>query len=553
MKEINQFARKVAAIDNKMLESCPNKDKIWATQIGYALMLTFIVLFGITFYSMTIMHGGDILFDAETKSIKFDTQVIGVGEYVLYGVIAMIVALVVVLFDRAFYQSDWFMQAPYGVELGILKRVGFFLGKLLKVSIRIALSLFLAYTFSSFLELKVYESELLTSMQKKHFLENKELYADMDSFAQKLDDKERGLQEGGRKLLDKIQKLDSGVIVWSDDRTTTMFEKRKKELQKNHQQKLSSLSQEYISRKQIIKQEVTPYKLALQKKKKEYNELELKYQAEVGGLKEIEIGGKVIKASGIPTEGRRARIYKKRMQQLEGEIKSLRSKISNYDKAFSQLGKELTDKKEAMVMQLNQAKEQINIKLTEYQKKAQKGLLENAETIKEKLTVQLHRVQKQLEDIGQNKQHYIEEHYKEVIHSPEFIPFRDGPMSRLIAMEEMKKKPDLGKEIAYSSWFVKGILIFLEIAPILAKMLFGPPTVYATALQMQTKRATQRIVEEDGMSIDEIDELIVLEKKKRELIKERQDTMMKDLFHGRHQYNLKEMMKEEVQKEETLS
>jgi 16S rRNA A1518/A1519 N6-dimethyltransferase RsmA/KsgA/DIM1 with predicted DNA glycosylase/AP lyase activity len=101
--------------------------------------------------------------------------------------------------------------------------------------------------------------------------------------------------------------------------------------------------------------------------------------------------------------------------------------------------------------------------------------------------------------------------------SPAFVPFRDGPISRLMAMEKLKQEPGIGKEIAYFSIMIKALLVFFEIAPILSKLFFGPPTVYAAALQMQTKRATEQILENDGLSKSEIEEQIAHERKKMEL------------------------------------
>ncbi|QOR61225.1 DUF4407 domain-containing protein [Sulfurovum sp. ST-21] len=554
MKMINKIARDIAAIDNIMLNECPQKDKIWATQIGYALILTFVVLWGITFYSITIMNGGDVFFDAETKSVRFDSNIIETGEYVLYGVVSAIVALVVVLFDRAFYQSDWFMQMPYGAQISLWKKTGFWAGNILKITVRISISLFLAYTFSSFLELKFYESELLASMQKKHLKENKKAYDDMKTYAQKLEEEEDVLKQAEEKLIEKIKTLDSGVVVWSDDSVVRSLEEKKKSVEKEYEKMFAALDTEYHAKMKVVKEARNPLQQKLNAMQQEYDAVELKYQAEVGGLKEIEVGGKIIRASGIPTEGRRAKVYKKRMHQLKGKMRELSALLHNYDVKIQLLVEESAKNKEDLQVQNEHALAAIDAQLKEYKQKVQKGMQANAKTIMKRFEAQLKRVQKRLEDIAKNKQQYIEAHYKEIIHSPEFIPFRDGPMSRLIAMDEMKQDPKTGKEVGYFSWVVKGILIFLEIAPILAKMIFGPPTVYAAALQMQTKRATQRILENDGLSRDEIDELIAVEKKKMELEEakkvleqirqERMSEERKTVFSQSQTKNYEEILKE---------
>lgn len=513
--KLNRFARRIAAMDEKILESCPPKDTIWATQIGYALMVTFVVIWGIAFYSMTIFHGAGVELDVENLSLAFNTSVIGYGEYVMYATVAAVIALLVFFTDRAFYQSDWFMHMPYGVEVPFWKRVWSWAGNTKNIGFRLLLSLFLAYGFSSFLELKFYESELLTFMQKKHFQENRQYYDDMHAFAGKLDDEMKRLSDKREMLKQKITAVESGVA--GDDAVLKRYKKQLHQVEIAHQKAISDLESSYAAKRKKLEDIRRPIAKQMEQIQQSYDALELKYQAEVGGLKEIELNGKVIRASGIPTEGRRAKFYKKRMQQLKRDMQHIAGKLNKLDVKQQSLLEAETEKKRTLERRYAQKREQIAHEIVAYKKASQARLQDNAKTIRSDLQKELDRITKRLEDIETNKHQYVLQHYREVMRSPAFVPFRDGPISRLMAMEKLKQEPGIGKEIAYFSIMIKALLVFFEIAPILSKLFFGPPTVYAAALQMQTKRATKQILENDGLSRSEIEEQIALEKKKMEL------------------------------------
>jgi len=206
-----------------------------------------------------------------------------------------------------------------------------------------------------------------------------------------------------------------------------------------------------------------------------------------------------------------------RWQQLQREMKHIAAKLQKIDAKQQSLLQEEVEKKRILERKYAQERQQAVQEITAYKKALRTRLKTNAKQMRSDLQKELKRITARLEDIRTNKQQYILQHYREVMRSPAFVPFRDGPISRLMAMERLKQEPGIGKEIAYFSIMIKALLVFFEIAPILSKMFFGPPTVYATALQMQTKRVTEQILEDDGLSGSEIEDQIALEKRKMEL------------------------------------
>jgi len=57
----------------------------------------------------------------------------------------------------------------------------------------------------------------------------------------------------------------------------------------------------------------------------------------------------------------------------------------------------------------------------------------------------------------------------------------------MTAYQELKNDPKDGATITLFSWMTKFLVIFLEIVPVVAKMFFSPPSVYAAKIQAQVE------------------------------------------------------------------
>ena len=60
---------------------------------------------------------------------------------------------------------------------------------------------------------------------------------------------------------------------------------------------------------------------------------------------------------------------------------------------------------------------------------------------------------------------------------------KNDPLSRMTAYQELKSDAKDGETIVLFSWMTKLFVIFLEVVPVLAKMFFAPPSVYAARVQ----------------------------------------------------------------------
>ncbi len=544
MKQIRKIARGVAAIDENLLDECPASDKIWANHIGYTLSLTFVVLFGIVFYSMTYIDGAHVIFDAQSNSIKLDSHPFSYLDYLRYALIALIIALIIFLFDRAFYQSDWFLHATYGTESTILEKSKSIISKFLRISVRLVISLALAYALSIFLELKFYESELLTAMQKKHHQENIEHYDALKTYAKTLDAEESELKQEEARLVKQIQNMNNGIFSWSDDAIFQQLIKSHRILQSGLENNISSLNHRREQKLKNLEQEQDFLEDTLENHENKYNQFVFIHDEELDGNKvKINIEGETFETSGHEGNGTNTKLFSLKINEIHRKVKSIKkdlNKVNNKIKTINnEFDNDIATLKQSVLDDLSEFKKEKN----DYKSKKKKNLDENKETIKRRLEATLDRIQIRLKYLQNNKNYDIKQHYQEVMQSPEFIPFRDGMMSRLITFKELSKDPIYGEEITFFSWIVKGFLIFLEIIPVISKMLFGPPTVYATKLQMRTKRITENLIINQGETLQDMQEQIDIEDKKRELIEARWQTRLKASFHHISDDDLNDMMK----------
>src|SRR3954452_20564549 len=84
----------IAGVDRATLSTCPMTDKLWVVHLGFSLLLSFVVVFAISFHAT-----GYVITDPSLRTVA-----------------ALVVALTVFLFDRALYQSDWFYQGAFAAD-----------------------------------------------------------------------------------------------------------------------------------------------------------------------------------------------------------------------------------------------------------------------------------------------------------------------------------------------------------------------------------------------------------------------------------------------------
>jgi len=547
MNKIQKLARKIAAVDESLLENCPQADRNWANHIGYALALTFIVVFGLVFYSLLTIDGAKVVYDVQTNAIKMDSSSHEMWNYLVFAGVAGVIALIIFLFDRAFYQSDWFSHHPYGQKMSMWKKIKTFFSKISRMSVRIGISLILAYALSTFAELKFYESELLTSMQKQHLEENKDIYTRLKADIQSLEDEIPEKKQEEMKLLKKLQNIENGVVSIADEPVMQRLEASIAKIDVEQEKTLQRVSKEYHKDIDQIQEILNPLDVELKKLTEEYNEEETYYHAEVNGIKEITVAGKVIKASGRASEGKRAKMHKASMKQIQREIAKVESQRDLLLERMQKREKEYNQSKTKIEKRFKEKVAKLESQKRDYYKQMVQTLRSSANDMKIKYGMQLKRVQDRLNELMLHKDEMIQKMYQKMMQSPEFISFRDGPMSRIMALKRLENDPQYGEDVALVSWVVRGFIIFLEAIPILSKMWFGPQTLYATLLQMRLKRMTQEAIDNEGITFSDIEKSIEYEKKKQELHDAKLQTWHKEVFNEEYKQNINQEMHRAMQ------
>jgi hypothetical protein len=85
----------------------------------------------------------------------------------------------------------------------------------------------------------------------------------------------------------------------------------------------------------------------------------------------------------------------------------------------------------------------------------------------------------------------VAEFRSQALAASDFQKLKDDPLSRTTAYQELKSDPKDGATITLFSSMTKFLVIFLEIVPVVAKMFFSPPSVYAARIQATVFRGRE--------------------------------------------------------------
>lgn len=515
---LNRWIRRVAGIDEGMMKDVPRYDRVWATHIGYMLILTFIILFGIVYMSIGYFGASKIVFDASTNTLLLHANDKTTMDTITSIVIALVIASMIFMFDRAIYQSDWFAQVPYKIEMKNGERVIIFLNKFWRVLVRLSISLGLAFALSTFVELYIYESQLLDTMQKEHLKENKIAYNDIKQFSihQEIELK---------ATLENIHNIETSIEAYQNGRIPNKDKQVSQEIQKKE---ISLLDDTFQKKEQNIKREEEKELMPLQNKLKKlieerekeqeiYNQKEIQMMSEDAGVKSSKLYGIDMTGTGKTGCGKICKIHKKFMEQSEKKVTAIQKEInilesdiflleSKYYKILGDLENTYKSQKQESIQ--NYKNKQIEVKELQ---------LKNLQKNQDKLMLKLQEEKINYQYLKVNKEKLLAEYTQKVTNSPSFIRFRDGPVTRLMALDKLYEDKNHGDKMYEFSIIIKIFLMFLEILPVLVKVLFSPPSVYAVILQQQVMQGARRAYEGNMESLDDIERQIEREERQKVL------------------------------------
>jgi len=534
----NRWIRRVAAIDEGLMRDVPRYDRIWATHIGYMLLLTFVILFGIVYMSIGYFGASQIVFDASNNTLLLTSNSKSNADTIISIVIALVIASMIFMFDRAIYQSDWFAQAPYRIEMSKRERIGLFLGKLWRVAVRLAISLGLAFALSTFVELYIYESQLLDTMQKNHLQENKRIYDAIKQFS--VDQKEE-IEQTEKE----IKELDETLQEYQNGRVPTQESKESQEQQNQQIATLqSALNSNQESINHTLQQALVPLEKQLQKlidkrdrEQAIYDKKEIEMMGEDAGVANGKISGVTISGTGKIGCGKICKIHKKAMAQSKKKIALIQKDISIVQSDIFLLKSKyrtmLLDAEDSYKAQKTQAVKSYQ----EDQALKRATELKNAQKNQEKIKTKLDEQQAKLHNLQTNQKRLLSEYTQRVTSSPAFIRFRDGPVTRLLALDDLYADSTHGDKMFEFSIIIKIFLMFLEVVPVLVKVLFSPPSVYAVMLQQQADQGVKRAYDGDAETLEEIERQMELEERRRELYELRNKRVFEESVSREYKHN----------------
>lgn len=478
---MERFFFLVAGVDREAMKECPPTDRILARQLGVMLSLTFVIIATITFYSLTYISRASVEYDVATNSFQGQGDSFGWYGYLIAGLVAVVVASVVTLFDRMIYQSDWFYQLPLAdvKRLGQSARARFLWSKTWRVIVRLTISIAVAYALSTFLELKVFESQIVKRVQDLYLTRNEPVFADIRGYAESL----RTRVEDERARLDSLRK-EAGDLRNEEIQRDASLDSRLNAIR----QELSNLEasppsgDEELRRRQA--DEVRPIAAESGAIRAELGSLETdiadfrdRRNAEASGVNPENLDG----ISGKGGCGRRCEYWQAKLDaavarrtELLARLAQLEAARQSINERYAQLVAEAVSAVQERVRKLTTERDAI---FAEAQKKASRLEAEH--------DAQVARADTQIATAEANLRRFesgyfgdLDNYTKRREGAPDYVPFSDGPLDRLTALLDLKKEAVYGPTISWFSWWLKGFVIFLEVIPVVSKMFFSPPSVY---------------------------------------------------------------------------
>ena len=424
----------IAAADQHVLAECPRADQVFIQHLGISLIGAFVFVFAITAISI---------------QIAFSNLADSILGTLLGFALAFLIAAMVFLVDRLFIQSDWDWQASKqkrelarwkqrntrndapSVKLPELRwgrRAGRFVARIIVVSFRILLSVAIGLTIASFLELVIYKSEITSLIQQRDYGQNRSIYSKISQYADQLDQEiDRARRERNRLATLRAQAEDEVSKV-----------------------ALATPLQRHITPTVDIDHQIA----ALQKKIAAENANATHY-AEVM-MAELH-GTKVFPGnSGVPGAGARY----KAAEALKGVSETA---LANYQAQVLVLE---ADKNR--LLGRGEAEYENALKHTSDQRNAlHQHLAEISATFTQ--------AQDRLSKLESTRQPSIDKFVNDLKMKPEFVAIDFGIANQFQALRALYAKSGSTFEMI----MIKFLIVMIEMTPVLQKVFFSPPTLYA--------------------------------------------------------------------------
>ena len=416
---------KIAGVDRATLETCPETDKVWAAHLGFALCLSFIVVFGISFHATGYM----------------------IADPWMRAAVSLVIALTVFMFDRALYQSDWFYQGfPWQASAGGEARPA---RRFLRITIRLAMSFGLAWVVATFLELAIFSDTISDKIKRDHVTANEPVYQRIAVYqAEVAAEIER--RRNDLAALEALYRNELAAAAPADMPEPADIAELTQQIKA-----LDAQENDLRSDLRQIQEQIKNY---------------------AADMNAEQLGQRVSAASsGRPGAGPRYQfarqqkeVYEAQRIAREAEIAGLRGKRDDLRATQARIASDL-------MMRREQARAAVHGK-------------------RDALKAQVEQARSEFKELEATRLSRVEEFRQKALAGSDFQKLKDDPLSRMTAYQELKNDPKDGTTITLFSWMTKFLIIFLEIVPVVAKLFFSPPSVYAMRIQEEVERERMRLV-----------------------------------------------------------
>jgi Domain of unknown function (DUF4407) len=413
----------IAGVDYERLRSCSLGDRQFATRIGLQLLFSSTFLFSIFASSLLIGFGDDPITDCIVVAMAFIT------------------AGVVLLVDIQIVQSDFY---HHGFELARdrgLDQKGYLWAKIKRpatVSLRLLLSMTIAFAFATFFELRLFGSDIKRQIDEDYRKTNAVIFREVEA-----------TYDANVSLID---------IEISHQAAALAVLNRQEELLR---QKLFGNS-ETDREIEVMTDKFKQLSIAKQAADTEALRREGDAVNEKNGVKETaEHSGKKGEGYLYRNATERARLATLESARLVGEIADVRFALSA-----------VRDRRER---QINKSNEFIGAGLR-------------------KINEEVATTHSRRDELNKKREQAILDRENRILaiaqEQPEFAPKTDGFLARVEALETLKEKP----EVARITFWTTIVIMAVEVSAVLGKVFFSTPTLYAVRTALEFENAVEKLV-----------------------------------------------------------
>ena len=427
----------IAGIDREALATCPVTDKLWATHLGFSLCLSFIVILGITFHAT-----GYVIQNIWMRLLT-----------------ATVVALTVFMFDRALYQSDWFYQGIFrqpdgGSDSQGRAELGRSVRRFFRIAMRLTISFGLAWIIALFLELAIFSDTISEKIKSDYLAANQPIFEKIQKYEAQLDG---DIAERGSNLnaLEALYRRERAATIASDTATSAQLEGYEQLIRAADEQIRALDAQERELRTELrqIEEKITGYAVDMNAE-------------ELGRRISPTNSGRAGAGPRYEFAKRQRDVYEAQRQAREREIAQLHARREELRADQRRVSAEAAARRE-------------HDRTT-------------AQNHRDELQSQIDSARTDLKALETSRVAKIERFRRKELSGDEAQKQKDDPLARMTAYQELKNDPKDGATIIWFSWMTKLLIIFLEVVPVVAKMFFSPPSVYAARIQAEVARQGAR-------------------------------------------------------------